>query len=49
MSSRGLRAAASIVLPAFLLLAACGTHEQSIDANVRNADGSTPLQWAVMR
>jgi ankyrin repeat protein len=41
------RTAASLALPAILLLAGCGTREQSTDANARNPDGSTPLQWAV--
>jgi ankyrin repeat protein len=30
-----------------LHLAGCGTPEESIDANARKPDGSTPLQWAV--
>jgi len=47
MSGRALRTVAASVLPALLLLVGCGAREQSVDANARNPDGSTPLQWAV--
>jgi ankyrin repeat protein len=48
MSGRALRTFAAIVLPVLLHLTGCGAREQqTIDANARNPDGSTPLQWAV--
>lgn len=49
MSSKTLRTAAWIALPAsFALAVGLGSNaDDKVDVNQRNADGSTPLQWAV--
>jgi ankyrin repeat protein len=47
MIGRTLRTAASIALPAILMAGAGIGAPQDADVNRRNADGSTPLQWAV--
>ena len=53
MSRRMSRTAAAIALSAIATLGAgCNaprTEVQDLDVNLRNADGSTPLQWAVYK
>jgi uncharacterized protein len=49
MSSKNFRTAAWIALPASFALAVglASSADDKVDVNQRNADGSTPLQWAV--
>lgn len=47
MIGKAFRTAVSIALPAILLAGAGSADEKVTDVDHRNADGSTPLQWAV--